>query len=315
MSHRSSQPPEITAENLSQSPRSAGSAWAGEKRFADVLGRRMAYIERGVGHPIVFLHGNPTSSFLWRNVLPQVEASGRRLIAPDLIGMGDSDKIPANAEPDRYRFTSHARYIDAFMDEVVGKEPVTLVLHDWGGALGFDWAYRNQQRVRAIAYMETFVAPLTLDDLPESFHPTLKAVRSSEGEALVLDENMFIEKMLPGVTQRTLSVDEMEEYRRPFLESGDGRWPTLQWPREVPLSGDPADVHARIFAYYTWLNTASLPKLFIDADPGVFITGRVRKLAKNFPNQHHVVVKGLHFVQEDSPDEIGQAITGWLERI
>jgi haloalkane dehalogenase len=177
------------------------------------------------------------------------------------------------------------------------------------------WAYRNQQRVRAIAYMETFVAPLTLDDLPESFHPTLKAVRSSEGEALVLDENMFIEKMLPGVTQRTLSVDEMEEYRRPFLESGDGRWPTLQWPREVPLSGDPADVHDRIFAYSTWLNTASLPKLFIDADPGVFITGRVRKLAKNFPNQHHVVVKGLHFVQEDSPDEIGQAITGWLERI
>ena len=246
MSHLSSQPPGITAENFSQSPRSTGSAWAREKRFADVLGRRMAYIERGVGHPIVFLHGNPTSSFLWRNVLPHVEASGRRLIAPDLIGMGDSDKIPANAEPDRYRFTSHARYIDAFMDEVVGTEPVTLVLHDWGGALGFDWAYRNQQRVRAIAYMETFVAPLTLDDLPESFHPTLKAVRSSEGEALVLDENMFIEKMLPGVTQRTLSLDEMEEYRRPFLESGDGRWPTLQWPREVPLSGDPADVHDRI---------------------------------------------------------------------
>ena len=225
-----------------------------------------------------------------------------RLIAPDLIGMGDSDKIPASAEPDRYRFTSHARYIDAFMDEVVGAEPVALVLHDWGGALGFDWAYRHQQRVRAVAYMETFVAPLTLDDLPESFHPTLKAVRSSGGEALVLDENMFIEKMLPGVTQRSLSADEMAEYRRPFLKPGDGRWPTLQWPREVPLSGDPADVHDRIFAYSTWLNTAPLPKLFIDADPGVFLTGRVRKLAKNFPNQHHVVVKGLHFVQEDSPD-------------
>ena len=305
----------LSTEHMSQCSRSEGSGWAREKRFANVLGRQMAYIERGEGHPIAFLHGNPTSSFLWRNVLPHVEASGRRLIASDLIGMGDSDKIPANAEPDRYRFSSHARYIDAFMDEVVGTKPVTLVLHDWGGALGFDWAYRNQQRVRAIAYMETFVAPLTLDDLPESFHPTLKAVRSSEGEALVLDENMFIEKMLPGVTQRTLSVDEMEEYRRPFLESGDGRWPTLQWPREVPLSGDPADVHDRIFAYYTWLNTASLPKLFIDADPGVFITGRVRKLAKNFPNQHHVVVKGLHFVQEDSPDETGQAITGWLERI
>jgi haloalkane dehalogenase len=182
----------------------------------------MAYIERGVGNPIVFLHGNPTSSFLWRGVLPHVEASGRRLIAPDLIGMGDSDKIPADAEPDRYRFASHVRY-------------------------------RHPQRVRAIAYMETFVAPLTLEDLPESFHPTLKAVRSSAGEALVLDENMFIEKMLPGITQRALSADEMAEYRRPFLKAGDDRWPTLQWPREVPLSGEPADVHDRIAAYSAWL--------------------------------------------------------------
>jgi haloalkane dehalogenase len=162
MSHLPSQSPEITAENRSQSPRSPGSAWSREKRFADVLGRRMAYIERGIGQPIVFLHGNPTSSFLWRGVLPHVEASGRRLIAPDLIGMGDSDKIPVGAEPERYRFASHARYLDAFIDEVVGTEPLTLVLHDWGGVLGFDWAYRHQQRVRAIAYMETFIAPLTL---------------------------------------------------------------------------------------------------------------------------------------------------------
>src|ERR1700744_1098114 len=235
MSHLSFQPPENTPENMSQSPRSAGSVWAREKRFADVLGRRMAYIERGAGHPIVFLHGNPTSSFLWRGILPHVEAAGRRLIAPDLIGIGDSDKIPAGAEPGRYRFVSHARYLDAFVDEVVGMEPLTLVLHDWGGALGFDWAYRHQQRVRAIAYMETFVAPLTLQDLPESFRPTLNAVRSPEGETLVLDENLFIEKMLPGVTQRTLSADEMAEYRRPFLAAGDDRWPTLQWAREVPL--------------------------------------------------------------------------------
>jgi len=315
MSHLSSQPPEIKAEKLSQSPCWAGSAWAREKRFADVLGRRMAYIERGVGHPIVFLHGNPTSSFLWRGVLPHVETSGRRLIAPDLIGMGDSDKIPAGAEPDRYRFASHARYLDAFIDEVVGTEPLTLVLHDWGGALGFDWAYSHQQRVRAIAYMETFVAPLTMEDLPESFRPTLKAVRSSAGEALVLDENMFIEKMLPGVTQRTLSADEMAEYRRPFLEVGDDRWPTLQRAREVPLSGKPPDVHDRIAAYSAWLKTAPLPKLFIDGEPGVFITGRIRRLASSFPDQQRVVVGGLHFVQEDSPDEVGRAIAGWLERI
>jgi haloalkane dehalogenase len=229
--------------------------------------------------------------------------------------MGDSDKIPAVAEPDRYRFTSYARYLEAFIDEVVGTEPLTLVLHDWGGALGFDWAYRHQQRVRAIAYMETFVAPLTLEDLPESFHPTLNAVRSSAGEALVLDENMFIEKMLPGVTQRTLSADEMAEYRRPFRKARDDRWPTLQWPREMRLSGVPADVHDRIAAYSAWLKIASLPKLFIDADPGVFITARIRRLASSFPSQHRVVVGGLHFVQEDNPDDVGRAIAGWLERI
>jgi haloalkane dehalogenase len=313
MSQQSSQPPKIMAENFSQSPRSGGSAWAREKHFADVLGRRMAYIERGVGRPVVFIHGNPTSSSLWRGVLPHVEAFGRRLIAPDLIGMGDSDKIAANAEPDRYRFASHARYLDAFIDEVVGTEPLTLVLHDWGGALGFDWAYRHQQRVRAIAYMETFIAPLTLEDLPESFRPTLKAVRSSAGETLVLDENLFIEKMLPGVTQRTLSADEMAEYRRPFLAAGDDRWPTLQWAREVPLAGEPADVYDRIAAYSAWLKTASLPKLFVDAEPGVFITGRIRRLASIFPNQHRLVIKGLHFVQEDSPNEIGRAIADWLE--
>jgi haloalkane dehalogenase len=313
MPQQSSQQPKTTTEDLRQSPRSAGSDWAREKRFADVFGRRMAYIERGVGHPVVFLHGNPTSSFLWRGVLPHVEASGRRLIAPDLIGMGDSDKIPPGAEPDRYRFASHARYLDAFIDKVVGTEPLTLVLHDWGGALGFDWAYRHQQRIHGIAYMETFIAPLTLEDLPESFRPTLMAVRSPAGETLVLDENMFIEKMLPGVVQRTLSADEMAEYRRPFLAAGDDRWPTLQWAREVPLSGEPADVHDRIAAYSAWLKTASLPKLFVDADPGVFITGRIRKLASSFPSQRRVVVGGLHFVQEDSPKEIGRAIASWLK--
>ena len=175
----------------------------------------MAYIEEGDGIPIVFLHGNPTSSYLWRQVLPHLKGFGR-LIAPDLIGMGDSDKIPAS-EPDRYRFASHARYLGAFLNSVTNsREAVVLVLHDWGGALGFDWASKHPERVRGIAYMETFVRPLTLADLPESFHPTLRAVRSREGERLVLDENMFIEKMLPAVTQRVLSNEEMAEYRRPI---------------------------------------------------------------------------------------------------
>jgi haloalkane dehalogenase len=300
------------AEGLS---RSAGSAWAREKRFAEVLGRRMAYVERGEGHPIVFLHGNPTSSFLWRNVLPHVEAPGRRLTAPDLIGMGDSDKIPAGVESDRYRLGSHARYFAAFIDEVVGTEPLTLVLHDWGGALGFDWAYRHRERVRAIAYMETFVAPLTLDDLPEDFGQSLKAVRSPGGEAPVLDKNAFIEQVLPSLTERALTADEMAEYRRPFLQTGDDRRPALQWAREVPLSGEPADVHDRMAGYSAWLQTSPLPKLFIDAEPGVFIRGRIERLASSFPNQHRVVIRGLHFVQEDSPDEIGRAIADWLQEI
>jgi haloalkane dehalogenase len=197
MQQRSSHLTETMTKHSSLASSSVGNIWAREKRFADVLGRRMAYIERGAGHPVVFIHGNPTSSFLWREVLPHVEAPGLRVIALDLIGMGDSEKVPADSEPDRYRFSSHARYLDAFIDKVVGLEPLTLVLHNWGGALGFDWAYRHQQRIRAIAYMETFVAPLTLVDLPESFHSTLKAVRSPEGQALVLEQNMFIEKMLP----------------------------------------------------------------------------------------------------------------------
>lgn len=230
--------------------------------------------------------------------------------------MGDSDKIPAGAEPDRYRLAGHARHLAAFIDAVAGTEPLTLVLHDWGGARGFDWAYRHQDRVRAIAYMETFVAPLTLEDLPESFRPTLKAVRSPEGETLVLDQNMFIEKMLPRVTQRTLSAGEMAEYRRPFLKAGDDRMPTLQWAREVPLSGEPADVNDRIAAYSAWLRTEPLPKLFIDAAPGVFIrSDRIKELANGFPDQHRFTVGDLHFVQEDRPDEVGRAIADWLGKM
>lgn len=290
------------------------SAWAARKRSASVLGRHIAYIEEGDGIPIVFLHGNPTSSYLWRQVLPHLKGFGR-LIAPDLIGMGDSDKIPAS-EPDRYRFASHARYLDAFLNSVTNsREAVVLVLHDWGGALGFDWASKHPERVRGIAYMETFVRPLALADLPESFHPTLRAVRSREGERLVLDENMFIEKMLPAVTQRVLSNEEMAEYRRPYLAPGEGRLPTLQWPREVPLSGEPADVTERMNAYTEWLRTSVTPKLFIDADPGVFITGAVRKFASSFPNQEIAKVTGMHFVQEDSPQEVGAAIKTWLNRV
>lgn len=284
--------------------------WAAQKRFANVLGRRMAYIERGEGRPIVFLHGNPTSSYLWRHVLPFVEGHGR-LIVPDLMGMGDSQKLPKE-ETDRYKFASHARYFEAFMKAVGADQDVILVLHDWGGALGFDWAARHEQRLRGIAYGETFVCPLILDDLPESFHPTLKAVRSKDGEMLVLAENLFIEKMLPGLTQLPLNDIDMAEYRRPFADAGESRLPTLLWPREVPLSGEPVDVAERVSRFSQWLGKSTVPKLFLNAEPGVFITGRVRDFCRTFPSQTEATVPGLHFIPEDSPELVGAALAKWI---
>ncbi|MBW4636180.1 MAG: haloalkane dehalogenase [Iphinoe sp. HA4291-MV1] len=279
------------------------------KQHIEVLGRQMAYIDVGQGSPILFLHGNPTSSYLWRNVLPQVEGLGR-LIVPDLIGMGDSEKLPLN-EPDRYRFVGHSRYLDAFLNTLNVKQDVVIVGHDWGGALGFHWANQHRSAIRGIVYMETFVRPLTLSDLPESFHSTLKAVRSQEGERLVLEQNIFIEQMLPSVTQRHLTQEEMAEYRRPYLESGESRRPTLTWPREVPLDGYPSDVTAIMQDYSEWLLQSDMPKLFINAEPGVFIRGTIREFCRTLPNQTEVTITGMHFLQEDAPKEVGRAIAQW----
>ncbi|MBG6176690.1 haloalkane dehalogenase [Labrenzia sp. EL_208] len=291
-------------------PAKADEVRATEKKFVDVFGQKMAYIERGEGKPIVFVHGNPTSSYLWRNVIPHVEGQGR-IIVLDHMGMGDSDKLPDTVK-DRYRLVTHAKYFAEFMRKINAQDDVTLVLHDWGGAVGFDWAFHNQASLRGIAYMETFVKPLEWKDLPEDFHPTLKAVRSNKGEQLVLQENMFIEGMLPGVTGRPLTKEEMDEYRRPYLNAGDDRLPTLQWAREVPLAGSPADVAERIGNYSAWLETSQVPKLFIDADPGVFITGDVREFARSLPNQTIAEAKGLHFMQEDDPDTIGEAVSTFV---
>lgn len=288
----------------------ANETWAAEKKFVEVFGQKMAYIERGEGKPIVFVHGNPTSSYLWRNVIPHVEGQGR-IIVPDHMGMGDSEKLPASVEG-RYRLFTHAKYFAEFMRQVDAQQDVTLVLHDWGGAVGFDWAFHNQGSLRGIAYMETFVKPLDWEDLPEDFHPTLKAVRSDEGEKLVLQDNMFIEGMLPGVTDRPLTEEEMGEYRRPYLNAGDDRLPTLQWAREVPIGGSPADVAERIGNYSSWLETSDVPKLFVDAEPGVFITGNTRAFARSLPNQTIAKAKGLHFMQEDDPDTIGAAVSSFV---
>lgn len=279
------------------------------KQFVNVLGYQIAYIEVGQGSPIVFLHGNPTSSYLWRNVMPYLESCGR-LIAPDLIGMGDSAKLPPD-KPNRYRFIEHRRYIDAFLSQIGADHNVVIVGHDWGGALGFDWANHHRAAIKGLVYMETFVRPLTWTDLPESFHSTLRAVRSKEGEKLVLENNMFVEKMLPSVMLRSLTEEEMEEYRRPYKISKDSRLPTLIFPREVPLDGEPIDVADAIKNYADWLQTNRIPKLFVNADPGVFITGKVREFCRTFLNQVEITVSGLHFVQEDAPEKIGTTIADW----
>ena len=284
-----------------------------QKQRRRVLGREMAYVEVGQGDPILLLHGNPTSSYLWRNVLPHLEPLSRS-IAPDLIGMVDSEKLPESG-PGPYGFVAHRRYLGALLEALDLRKRVTLVIHDWGSALGFDWANRHHEAVKGIAYMEAIVRPQGWDHWDQlNMRPALKALRFEAGEAMVLQDNFFIEKMLPGAILRTLSAEEMSEYRRPFAKPGEGRRPTLTWPREIPLEGDPADVTAIAAAYADWLATSDVPKLFVKAEPGLLIAGGANfEFTRKLPAQTEVAVAGLHFVQEDSPHEIGQAIAAWMQ--
>jgi haloalkane dehalogenase len=286
--------------------------WRHQKQRRRVLGSQMAYVEVGEGDPIVLLHGNPTSSYLWRKVLPHLQPLGR-CIAPDLIGMGDSDKLP-DSGPGSYRFVEHRRYLDALLDALGVHERVTFVIHDWGSALGFDWANRHPEDVKGIAYMEAIVGPQHWDDLDKfGMRSALEALRSEAGEAMVLRDNFFIEQILPKAILRTLSVEEMAEYRRPFADPGEGRRPTLTWPRQIPIEGEPADVVAIAAAYADWLATSSVPKLFVKAEPGWILSGGAGlDFARRLPAQTEVTVAGVHFLQEDSPDEVGRAIAGWM---
>jgi len=290
------------------------SAFPYQKKRCRVLGREMAYVEVGQGDPIVLLHGNPTSSYLWRNVLPHLQPLGR-CIAPDLIGMGDSDKL-LNSGPGSYRFVEHRRHLDALLDALDVRERVTLVIHDWGSALGFDWANRHRKAVKGIAFMEAIVRPQGWDHWDVmNMRPFLEALRSEAGEKMVLEENFFIEKILPGAVLRTLAAEEMAQYRRPFAELCEGRRPTLTFPREIPIEGEPADVNAIVNAYAEWLATSDLPKLFIKAEPGALLGGGANlETVRAWPAQTEVTVAGVHFVQEDSPDEIGRAIADWMGR-
>ncbi|MBI4589950.1 MAG: haloalkane dehalogenase [Candidatus Rokubacteria bacterium] len=273
-----------------------------------VLDSEMAIVDGGQGDPIVFLHGNPTYSYLWRNVIPHVEGLGRCL-APDLIGMGESGKAPGGS----YRFVDHARYLDAWF-EALGLRRVTLVAHDWGSALGFHWAQRHPDRVRALAYMEAIVRPVTWDEWPEKARSIFQAMRSPAGEEMILQKNVFVERILPASIIRKLSNDEMEAYRRPWREPGESRRPMLTWPREIPIGGEPADVAAIVDGYSRWLAASDVPKLFVNAEPGTILTGAQREFCRRWPNQREVTVRGLHFIQEDSAAEIGQALATFLGR-
>jgi haloalkane dehalogenase len=286
-----------------------------QKQRRKVLGREMAYVEIGDGDPIVLLHGNPTSSYLWRNVLPHLRSRGR-CIAPDLIGMGSSDKLP-DSGPGSYRFVEQRRYLDALLEALDVRQRVTLVIHDWGSALGFDWACRHRAAVKGIAYMEAILRPQDWDHWDNAnMRPALKALRSDAGEDMVLRDNFFVEQILPKAILRTLSDEEMAAYRKPFTEPGEGRRPMLTWVRQIPIEGEPADVNAIVAAYAEWLSKSDVPKLFLKAEPGLLVAeGANLDFARSLPAQTEVTIAGVHYVQEDSPDEIGQAIASWMAKL
>lgn len=284
-----------------------------EKKFVKVRGKKMAYVEMGKGDPIVFQHGNPTSSYLWRNVMPHLADRGR-CIAVDLIGMGDSDKLD-DAGPDSYNYFEHRDYLFDAWKKLNIEKNVTLVLHDWGTALGFDWARQNKKAVLGIAYMEGIVRPVTWDDWPDAAKSVFQGFRSEAGEEMVLKKNLFVERVLPGSIMRDLRPKEMAVYRRPFKKQGEGRRPTLSWPRQIPIDGEPAKVVDVVTQYAEWLKDSNVPKLFVNCEPGAILTGPQRDFCRSWPNQIEVTVPGIHFLQEDSPHEIGLAIAGWRDSI
>ena len=283
-----------------------------EKKTVKVLGKNMAYVEKGEGNPIIFQHGNPTSSYLWRNIIPHLENQGK-CIAIDLIGMGDSDKLEDEGD-NTYSYHVHKKYFDACLKELGIKEDITFVIHDWGSALGFNWAYDNKNSVKGICYMEAIVKTISWDDWPEDGKSIFQGFRSEAGEDLILKKNLFIEGVLPGAIIRNLSNKEMEVYRKPFLKEIERR-PTLDWPRQIPIDNKPEEVCNTVEDYSLWMSINEIPKLFINANPGSILKGKQREFCRKWKNQEEVTVKGSHFIQEDSPKDIGQAISSWYKKI
>jgi len=284
-----------------------------KKQKISINNKNIAYAESGSGDPIIFLHGNPTSSYLWRNITPHLESQGR-CICIDLIGMGDSDKLD-NPDENSYQFEEHYHYVNAAIESLTNGENITFVIHDWGSALGFNWCYHNPDSVKGIAYMEAIVKEMTWEDWRDEAKGIFQGFRSDAGESLILEKNYFVERVLPGSIIRRLRDEEIEEYRRPFLNPGEDRRPTLSWPREIPIEGQPANVCKIVNQYAEWMQTNDIPKLFINAEPGAITTGRMRDFCRSWKNQTEVTVKGIHFIQEDSPDDIGKAISTWYKNI
>ena len=284
-----------------------------DKKKISIDGKEIAYHQQGSGEPIVFLHGNPTSSYLWRNITPYLHDQAS-CISMDLIGMGDSDKLD-NPDTNSYRFEEHFYYVEKAIKALTNNEKITLVVHDWGSALGFHWSYKHPELIKGIAYMEAIVKEMTWDDWDKNAKSIFQGFRSDAGQDLVLEKNYFVEKVLPGSIIRTLDADEMNEYRRPFLSSGENRRPTLSWPREIPIEGEPGNVCQIVNEYAQWMKTNNIPKLFINAEPGAITTGKIRDFCRSWKNQTEVTVKGIHFIQEDSPDEIGKALSKWYKEL
>ena len=284
-----------------------------KKKFVTVHNKKMAYVEVGQGHPIVFQHGNPTSSYLWRNIIPHLAQYGR-CIAVDLIGMGDSEKLK-NSGPEKYLYEEHREYLFKAWEKLGIDKQVTLVLHDWGSALGFDWASEHPDALKGIVYMEALVRPVTWDEWPDSATNIFKAFRSASGEELILNKNLFIEGVLPNSIIRKLSIKEMDAYREPFLNSGEDRRPTLSWPREIPINNSPDNIIKIVNKYSKWLENSNIPKLFINAEPGSILVGSQREYCRTWKNQMEVTVPGKHFLQEDSPHAIGNSISEWLKAL
>ena len=298
--------------NLKENEMTKISAREPEKKNINVLGKKMTYVDKGEGDQIIFQHGNPASSYLWRNIIPYLENQGR-CIAIDLIGMGDSDKLTDNGN-NTYSYHIQKQYFDKCLEELEIKENITFVIHDWGSALGFNWAYEHQESVKGICYMEAIVKKISWEDWPKDAKSIFQGFRSDAGEDLILKKNLFIEGVLPNAIIRHLTETEMDIYRKPFLKEIDRR-PTLDWPRQIPINNEPEEVCKIVDDYSSWMSINEIPKLFINADPGSILTGKQREFCRKWKNQQELTVKGNHFIQEDSPNEIGEAISKWYRNL